>query len=260
MGQRLSRARAKIARAGIPFAIPGPEDWSARLNSVLTVIYLIFNEGYRTSSGDSLVRVDLCDEAIWLARLVSGLVDDRAEPLGLLSLMLTTHARRGARIDPQGMAVALGEQDRALWDRAMADEGLTLLDTALGCRRPGPFQIKAAISALHVQAVRAEATDWRQMVLLYDALLVHEPTPVVRLNRAVALHEAGTTAAARDEIDRLADNLGSYQPYHAARAEILGRSGQRAAARAAFETAIELSQNPAERALLARRRDRVTPA
>ena len=257
MGQRLSRAKAKIAKAGIPFAVPGPEDWSQRLNSVLTVIYLVFNEGYRASSGGGFLRVDLCEEAIWLARMLAGLVPDEAEVTGLLSLMLTTHARRAARLDRSGAMVALDAQDRGLWDRAMVAEGLTLLDRAMARRAPGPFQIKAAISALHAEAERPQATDWRQMVLLYDALLAHEPTAVVRLNRAVALAEAGSLAAALREIEAIRAELESYQPYHAARADLLARAGQGQAARDAYATAIALTRSEEERRFLKGRCERL---
>ena len=257
MGQRLSRAKAKIAKAGIPFAVPGPEDWSQRLNSVLTVLYLIFNEGYRASSGGGLLRVDLCEEAIWLARLLGGLVPEEAEVAGLLSLMLTTHARRRARLDGTGAIVALDAQDRGLWDREMVAEGLALLDRAVARRAPGPFQIKAAISALHAEAERPQATDWRQMVLLYDALLAHEPTAVVRLNRAVALAEAGSLAAALREIEAIRAELESYQPYHAARADLLARAGQGQAARDAYATAIALTRSEEERRFLKGRCERL---
>ncbi|MGB3317339.1 MAG: DUF6596 domain-containing protein, partial [Albidovulum sp.] len=257
MGQRLSRAKGKIAKAGIPFAVPGPEDWSQRLNSVLTVIYLIFNEGYRASSGGALFRVDLCDEAIWLARLLHGLVPDDAEVAGLMSLMLTTHARRAARLDRSGAVVALDEQNRGLWDHKMVAEGLALLDQALSRHAPGPYQIKAAISALHVGADTAAATDWRQMVLLYDALLAYEPTAVVRLNRAVALAETGSLPAALRQLDMIRDQMDGYQPYHAARADLLARSGCGPEARAEYDRAIALSRAAAEQAFLIRRRDRV---
>ncbi len=255
MGQRLSRARAKIARAGIPFRVPGPDAWNARLNSVLTVLYLIFNEGYDRTSGDTPLRIDLCEEAIWLCRMVDALRPGEAEVMGLLSLMLTTHARRAARIDATGALVALDQQDRAAWDRVMAGEGLRLLDRAMALGAPGPFQIKAAISALHMEAEAPVATDWRQIVLLYDALHVYEPSPVVRLNRAVALSETGATDAALVELDALAADLSRYQPFHAARAELLARAGRTAAARAAYDAAIALAGNDAQRHFLGLRRN-----
>ncbi|MCB2136813.1 MAG: sigma-70 family RNA polymerase sigma factor [Rhodobacteraceae bacterium] len=254
MGQRLSRAKAKIARAGIPFAVPGPEAWSERVNSVLTVVYLIFNEGYGATAGDNPLRLELCEEAIWLGRMLAGLLPEDAEALGLLSLMLTTHARREARFDRRGAMISLEDQDRTLWSGALIAEGLRLIDLAMGLRAPGPFQIKAAISALHAQAARYRDTDWRQMVLLYDSLSVYEPTPVVRLNRAVALMEAGAAAAALAELDAIAGDLDNYQPYHAARAAILLRSGHETAAQAAFDRAIEMAGTAAERDFLIARR------
>ena len=252
MGQRLARARAKIGAAGIPFAVPGPERWAERLESVLTVIYLIFNEGYSASSGDSPLRAGLCDEAIYLARLIDRLRPDEPEVEGLLALMLLTHARRAARIR-DGDSVALEAQDRALWDHAQIAEGLALLDRAVARRAAGPCQIKAAIAALHVGAGPGR-TDWRQIALLYDSLLRMEPTAVVRLNRAVALTEAGALAAGLREIEALAGPLDAYPPYHAARAEILHRAGRRAESDAAYARAIALAPTLADAGFLVRRR------
>jgi RNA polymerase sigma-70 factor (ECF subfamily) len=254
MGQRLSRAKAKIAAAGIPFAVPGPELWAERLNSVLAVIYLIFNEGYAATAGEAQVREGLCDEAIWLGRMLVTLAPDTAEALGLLSLMLTTHARRAARLDAGGALVALDKQDRGKWDPALVAEGVERLDAAIQLNAPGPYQIKAAISALHVQPPDPDQTDWRQIVLLYDALLAYEPTPIVRLNRAVALAEVGGLAAALVEIDSMAEDLDGYQPFHAARADLLSRAGRRDQARAAYERALALSGTEAERRFLMARR------
>ena len=250
MGQRLSRAKAKIARAGIPFSVPGPEDWEDRLGSVLAVIYLVFNEGYAATSGPDWLRVNLCEEAIFLGRL---LVDLRPDPeiLGLLSLMLTTHARRAARVDEEGRLVPLRLQDRGLWDRAQAVEGVATLDRELGMGGAGPFQIKAAISALHVTAPDHDRTDWRQMRLLYDALILHEPSAVVRLNRLVVVAELGSLEAALAELRALGSELEAYQPFHAVRAELLSRTGDHIAARAAYDVAISLSRNAAERDFLA---------
>ncbi len=256
MGQRLSRARAKIATAGIPFVVPGPEAWAERLDSVLTVIYLIFNEGYSASAGDGPLRPSLCEEAIFLADLVNHLKPGEAEVEGLLSLMLLTHARSRARLDPKGNVVALEAQDRALWDQPAIARGLELLDGAVARRLPGPFQIKAAIAALHVTAVRG-ATDWRQIVLLYDSLLRMEPSPVVQVNRAVALAEAGQPEAALREIEPLLPTLADYQPFHAARAELLARIGRSADSLAAFDRAIALAPNAADAAFLGKRRANV---
>jgi RNA polymerase sigma-70 factor (ECF subfamily) len=251
MGQRLSRARAKIGAAGIPFAVPGPELWADRLDSVLTTIYLIFNEGYSASSGAVPLRVALCDEAIFLGRLVDALRVGEAETEGLLALMLLTHARRAARLDGETI-IPLEEQDRRLWDTAMISEGLAVLDRAVARRAGGPFQIKAAIAALHVQAAPGQ-TDWRQIALLYDSLLRMEPTPVVRLNRAVALAEAGALAAALREIDGLAAPLEAYAYYHAARAEMLRRAGRVPESDAAFARAIALAPTSADAAFLVSR-------
>jgi len=258
MGQRLSRARKKIARARIPFVTPAPDQWGARLNSVLAVIYLIFNQGYAATSGTSPTRVDLCDEAVFLARLLDQLQPAEPEIEGLLSLLLTTHARRPARQDSSGATVALADQDHALWDHEMLGQGLDLLDRAIARGASGPYQIKAAISALHVGAAREAATDWRQIVLLYDALLGFEPTPVVALNRAAALAEAGGLDQALQEFARLSTDLADYQPYHAACAEYLARAGDHVASQAAYGRAIALSGNDADREFLQARRDKVS--
>lgn len=248
MGQRLSRAKAKIAAAGIPFKLPEPEDLPDRLNSVLTVIYLIFTAGY--TAGPGLDR-DLCDEAIFLARLLTRLQPATAEVEGLLALLLLTHARRAARVS-NDVSVALAEQDRALWDRPMLAEGLGILDIAVTRQNSGPFQIKAAIAALHSQ----DAPDWPQIAALYAGLLCHEPTPVVRLNHAVALAETGALPEALARLEILSEALADYQPFHAARAELLARNGQTAAALAAYGKAIALASSPADAAFLTRRRNR----
>ena len=254
MGQRLSRAKAKIAAAGIPFAIPQADQLAERLGSVLAVIYLIFNEGYSASAGDQPIRVDLCEEAIFLGSMLDVLMPKAPEVMGLQSLMLTTHARRAARV-VGGRVIGLDHQNRCDWDRAMIAAGLGLLDQALLLLAPGPYQIKAAISALHVQAQNYGATDWRQMILLYDALLRLEPSPVVRLNRAVVLAEAGGgVPVALAELLELAADLDQYQPFHAAKAELLGRNGDMAGAALAYDRAINLSRTEAERSFLAARR------
>lgn len=252
MGQRLSRARTKILAAGIPYAVPGPEAWAERLQSVLTVVYLIFNQAY--SGTDDSPAGPLGEEAIYLARMLNGLRPDQAEIEGLLALMLITEARRAARLDAGGTSIPLGLQDRRLWDRARIAEGLALLDRAVARRAPGPFQIKAAIAALHVQA---EPPDWPQIVLLYDSLLRMEPTPVVQLNRAVALAEAGALRAGLHALESLASALSAYQPFHAAHAELLSRSGPTDAALAAFDRAIGLASNPSDAVFLRCRRDQV---
>ena len=246
MGQRLSRAKTKLAHAGIAFAVPGPEDWADRLHSVLAVTYLIFNAGY--TAGPDEPR-DLCAEAIYLARLINDLRPGEAEVEGCLALMLITHARAAARTK-DGASVAIADQDRRLWDHAAIATGLTLIDTAMSRRIPGPYQIKAAIAACHI----GESPDWPQIAALYDSLLRIEPTPVVQLNRAVALAETGALAAALHILETLAAPLQDYQPYHAARAEYLARSGQPQAASAAYDRAIDLAASPADRQFLHEKR------
>jgi RNA polymerase sigma-70 factor (ECF subfamily) len=249
MGQRLSRARAKILAAGIPYAVPGPEAWAERLQSVLTVIYLIFNQGYSCAASDQIRQ--LGEEAIFLARMVDSLRPEEAEIEGLLALMLITEARRAARLAADGTSIPIASQDRKLWNDGRIAEGLALLDRAMARRAAGPFQIKAAISALHVQS---EPPDWRQIVLLYDSLLRMEPTPVVQLNRAVALAEAGAIEAGLRVLETLAPGLDAYQPFHAAHADLLSRCGRTDAALAAYDRAIDLASNPSDAIFLSHRR------
>jgi RNA polymerase sigma-70 factor (ECF subfamily) len=249
MGQRLSRAKSKIAAAGIPYAVPERGEWPERLGAVLSVIYLIFNAGY--SAGAALGR-DLAEEALWLGRMLDRLRPADPEIEGFLALMLLTHARRAARADGEGVSVPLARQDRALWDRGMIEEGAALTERALARGMPGPYQIKAAIAACHCEGA---ASDWPQIAALYAVLLDYEPTPVVRLNRAVALAEAGAVEEGFEELERLGKELAGYQPFHAARAELLARRGRSAEARAAYAKAIALAQSSADAGLLARRRD-----
>ena len=255
MGQRLSRAKAKIGAAAIPFVVPERADWDRRLNSVLRVIYLIFNEGWTAGPGAEPIRVGLCGEAIWLGRTLSQLAPDEPEIEGLLALMLLGHARRAARFDKDQQLVPLDQQDRSLWAKALIDEGVSLLDLAVTRRLPGPFQIQAAISALHVQAPSAEEIDWPQILLLYDRLMSLSPSPVIALNRAVALAETGAIPQARCALGVLKPELSNYQPYHAAVADLARRAGDTATARAAYETAIDLSQSDGERSWLKAQRD-----
>lgn len=250
MGTRLSRAKAKIAAAGIPFVVPDRSDWDARLNSVLTVIYLIFNEGWTAGPGEAPIRTGLCDEAIWLARLMTDLAPDEPEIEGLLALMLLAHGRAAARFDCHGF-VPLDLQDRTVWDRGLIDEGLAVLDVAMTRRLPGPFQLQAAISALHVQAEAQASPDWAQILLLYDRLMALAPSPVVALNRAVALAETGALDRARRDLDGLRDALSTYQPYHAACAELAARAGEREVAVEAYQAAMRLSHSDGEKAWLA---------
>jgi RNA polymerase sigma-70 factor (ECF subfamily) len=255
MGKRIVRAKRKIADAHIPYRVPADEDLLDRLRGVLRVIYLIFNEGYAASTGDRLVRGELCSEAIRLGWLLAELMPDDAEVWGLLALMLLHDARRAARVDAEGRFVALADQDRAAWDRDEIREGLDALGRAARLRRPGPYQLQAAITALHVQAPDAGATDWAQIAELYGALARMSPSPVVELNRAVAVGFAhGPEAGLELLAPLLADAaLERYQPLHAAHAELLRRAGDTRAAARAYERAIALSANEIERAELERR-------
>lgn len=249
MGQRLSRAKAKITAARIPFAIPDADQWQDRLQTVLTTVYLVFTTGY--TSGPQEPR-DLCAEAIFLARLLNDLRPDEPEIEGTLALLLLTEARRAARTDSAGSTVPPAQQDRRLWDTAKLAQGRALLDQAITRRAPGPYQIKAAIADCHMAD---PAPDWPQIAALFTRLLDFEPTPVVRLNRAVALAEAGNLATALAELAQLAPVLDDYQPFHAAQADLLTRAGQGAQARAAYDRAIALAPSAADATFLIRRRD-----
>jgi len=255
MGKRIVRAKRKIADAYIPYRVPGDEELPDRMRGVLRVVYLIFNEGYAAAEGDRLVRGELCDEAIRLGRLLSRLMPDDAEVWGLLALMLLHDARRAARVDQSGRFVALDAQDRSLWDQDRIGEGLATLERALRLRRPGEYQLQAAITALQVQAPDPDATDWAQIAELYGALAALNPSPVVELNRAVAVGLAFGPAAGLDLLEPLlADSaLEGYQPLYAAQAELLSRAGDTAGASRAYEQAIALSANAVERAELERR-------
>jgi len=255
MGKRIVRAKRKIADAHIPYRVPSDEELPERVRGVLRVVYLIFNEGYAATEGDRLVRGELCDEAIRLGDLLCRLMPDDAEVWGLSALMLLHDARRAARVDPDGRYVALDAQDRSLWNRDRIADGLARLDRAARLRRPGEYQVQAAITALQMQAPDDESTDWAQIAELYGALTALNPSPVVALNRAVAVGLASGPTAGLELLEPLLDvpALERYQPLYAAHAELLHRAGDANGAAHAYEQAIALTTNAVERAELERR-------
>jgi RNA polymerase sigma-70 factor, ECF subfamily len=259
IGQRITRAKAKIKAARIPYRVPSAQDLPARVSGVLTVLFLVFNEGYlATGPGTDPVRHDLTAEAIRVTRLIRALMPDDGEVAGLLALMLLTQARRAARVSASGELVTLGEQDRGTWDAAMIAEGHQLVRERLAARvAPGRYQILAAISAVHTSAPDVRDTDWRQILALYDQLVRLDPSPVIALNRAIAVAELDGPQVALAAIDRLEDKLAGYHAYHATRADLLRRLGRSHQSRAAYDKAIELAGNTAETAYLTRRRDQL---
>jgi RNA polymerase sigma factor (sigma-70 family) len=253
MGQRLSRARKALRESGSVVRIPEPDDLGDRLAEVLAVVYLVFNEGFLASAGRAPARRDLAAQAVSLNRLLHRLMPREPEVLGLLALLLLHESRSATRFDGWGRLVRLHEQDRRRWDRELISEATGLLNRAIAMRRPGPYQIQAAIAALHAEAPSQEQTDWQQIRLLYGRLDELTPSPVVRLNRAVATRFSLGAQAALDEVEPLACELDGYRLFHAVRAELLGAVGRHEEARAANERALALAGNPAERELLSRR-------
>jgi RNA polymerase sigma-70 factor (ECF subfamily) len=251
MGQRLARAKAKIRDAGIPYRVPQRDDLPERLVAVLAVVYLVFNEGHTAGAGQVLVRADLCAEAIRLGRLLDRLLPDEPEVLGLLALMLLSDARRAARTTAAGDLVPLAEQDRRRWDRGLVEEGQAILRRCLAIGRPGPYQLQAAVNAVHSDAPSVAETDWPQIVHLYDHLLALAPSPVVALNRAIAVAEVEGPRAGLELVDAL--DLGRYPRHHSVRADLLRRCGRAEEAAAAYRTALAHTENAAERAFLTRR-------
>jgi RNA polymerase sigma-70 factor (ECF subfamily) len=252
MAQRLVRAKGKIRDARVPYRVPHDADLPGRLRAVLAVVYLVFNEGYTASSGEALVREDLCAEAIRLGRLLAELMPDEPEVMGLLALMLLVQSRRAARTTSGGDLVLLADQDRGRWDRGLVAEGQAIVRACLRRNQPGPYQIQAAVNAVHSDAPTAAATDWRQILRLYDQLMSVAPNPVVALNRAVAVAEVHGPDAALHLVDDL--DLGGYHLFHAIRADLLRRLGRNAEAAPAYDAAIAHTQNTAERDLLRRNR------
>lgn len=257
MAQRLVRAKRKIRDAAIPYRVPEDHELPDRMPAVLRVVYLVFTEGHRSGVGERVVRDELCEESIRLARLLTGLSPDDPEALGLLALLLLTDARRAARTAPDGRVVPLAEQDRALWDRDRAGEGVRVLSRALARRRPGPYQVQAAIAACHTTAPTAADTDWARIAELYETLARHDPSPVIQANRAVAVAKSQGPAAGLAVLDRLtADRrVNRWHLLHAARADLLRRLGRREEAADAYRTALSLGPPPAGRAFLTARLD-----
>jgi RNA polymerase sigma-70 factor (ECF subfamily) len=257
MEQRITRAKARVAEAGVPFETPGPVERAERLSAVAAMIYLIFNEGYSASGDTAEIRAPLCEEAIRLARLLLRLFQSEAEIMGLTALLLLQHARAAARFDSDGAVILLDDQDRSLWNQKMIAEGLALIDKAMRHRRSGPYQIQAAISALHARAEKPEDTDWTQIDLLYSALEIMQPSPVVTLNRAVAVSKVRGPKAALELIEPLAPRLSNYFHFFGVRGAFLMQLGRNEEARVAFDRAIALANTSAEAAHIRMHLDRL---
>lgn len=253
VAQRLVRARRKIVAAHLPYRMPSDDELEQRLNEVLAVLYLMFNEGYLASSGAAPMRRDLAEDATWLAALLTRLLPGEPEPLGLLALMQLQLARMASRFTGDGELVLLADQDRSRWDRSLIAHAIALIEQAAERKRPGPYQLEAAIAACHAEATSLATTDWQQIVVLYDVLLRMRPSPVVRLNRAVALRQIAGAEAALAEVNALAKELDGYHLFHAIRGELLLELSYREQGRAAALRALELTQNRAEQALLTRK-------
>jgi RNA polymerase sigma-70 factor (ECF subfamily) len=257
MEQRITRAKSRVARADVPFETPGPVERSERLGVVAAMIYLLFNEGYSASGGTEHVRASLCEEAIRLARLLLRLFPSEPEIMGLTALLLLQHARAPARLDADGNIVLLEDQDRRLWKRELIGEGLALIEKAMRHRRPGPYQVQAAIAGVHTHADKAEDTDWSEIDLLYSALEQLQPSPVVTLNRAVAVSKVRGPAAALEMIEPLAKPLDGYFHFFGVKGALLMQLGRRREARTAFDQAIALAHTPAEAAHIRLHLDRL---
>ena len=257
MEQRITRAKARIAKADVAFETPGPVERAERLAAVAAMVYLVFNEGYSSRSGEAELRAPLCEEAIRLSRLLQRLFQNEPEIMGLAALLLLQHARAPARFDAQGEVVLLDDQDRSLWNRDMIAEGLALIDKAMRHRQPGPYQVQAAIAALHARAERADLTDWAQIEALYANLEVMQPSPVVTLNRAVAVSKARGPEEALAMIEPLADHLSGYFYFFGAKGAFLLQLGRAREAREAFDRAIALANTAAEAAHIRRELDRL---